>query len=587
MTGFWQRRTVRAHAASQPRRGEAFEALETRQMLSGFPGKTPAQLHLYQPSYLPQIAADTSNPPVTIVHPASSPPQALAHLDNAGKILSGQDRQGDSWTIQVHGPGYAIVTDATPNDGSLDDDIDTIQLVGTDINRTYVTGQTVASTRVLSDGTILFNHLIALDGVHSIILNGFTLAQTVPPVNGGLNNTNTGIFLPGGVGLLQFHDIQAPIDLATSDQPINIVIGQPNSPLTTQPIIRLDSIFNTVFDSTQPVNPNGIPETSPTVNITVNGQIRSLSMVSSTQSPIPAGFQNSFPVVGTTGRTAVRAVGIGNLKVRGSAINFTASRGAVPFQNGFSGLTHLRSAQFGGTADAVGLDVNGPIGTLTFAKGLGNPAGSLTGATNYGRPDSQRGYPSFGLYGGLVTATHIHRVVAAPANTVLQTPQNPADMLIHPGSTRFFAHLGNALTNAAITTSGSIDQVQITGNSQSTEIKTGFDYPSFAHGLEGTRAPSHIRNIQQKGDLVDAVVSATYRPTNGVYGAPGVTTDVAGPGYIRGRLTGGLYTAGAQTALGNRGTGFFARRKIGYLPPPLNAPQAPRGDVLPKRFGNA
>ncbi len=42
--------------------------------------------------------------------------------------------------ITVHGPGKVIVTDTTPNDGVLDDDINTIQLVGTSINSTYVTG---------------------------------------------------------------------------------------------------------------------------------------------------------------------------------------------------------------------------------------------------------------------------------------------------------------------------------------------------------------------------------------------------------------------------------------------------------------
>jgi hypothetical protein len=588
MMGFGQRRPVRANS-TQKRQCDGFEALETRQLMSGgFPTLHPGTLKFYQPTFLQQIAWDTSNNPIKVVHPADSSPRALAALDNAGRILTGKDLQGDEWEIQVHGPGYAIVSDVTPNDGVLESNIDTIQLVGTNVNTTYVTGQVKASARVITDGTIQFNHLVALNGVHSIILNGFTLAQTIAPPNGALNNTNTGIFLPGGVGLLQFHNIQAPIDLATNDQPINIIIGQANSPTLTPPIIRLDSIFNTVFDSTQLVNPNGVPNTTPTVNIAVNGELKGLQIVSSTQAPIPAGFQNSFPVVGTTGRTAVRATGVGHLKVIGSAINTTVSRTAVPFQNGFSGITHLKSAQFGGTADAVGLDVNGPIGRLKFAKGLGNPAGSLTGATNWGLPDAQRGYPSFGLLGGLVTSTKIHNVVAGPANVVLQTPQDPDFMLVHPGSTRFFHRAGNALTSAAIVAAGSIHNVSIAGNQQATEIKTGFHYPSFAKGLQGTRAPSQISQFHQKGDLIDAVVSATYRPTQtstgGVYNPTVGNKDVAGPGLIRGRLLGRLYNIGGQTALGNRGAGIFARRKIGYLPPPENATPQPRGDFIPPKF---
>src|SRR5215469_5094353 len=52
-------------------------------------------------------------------------------FNNAGKVVSGTDRAGDKWVITVHGPGYVVVTDTTPNDGALDDDINTIQLVNT------------------------------------------------------------------------------------------------------------------------------------------------------------------------------------------------------------------------------------------------------------------------------------------------------------------------------------------------------------------------------------------------------------------------------------------------------------------------
>ena len=38
-------------------------------------------------------------------------------------MVTGRDREGDEWQITVHGPGAVIVTDATPNDGALDDDL--------------------------------------------------------------------------------------------------------------------------------------------------------------------------------------------------------------------------------------------------------------------------------------------------------------------------------------------------------------------------------------------------------------------------------------------------------------------------------
>jgi len=83
------------------------------------------------------------------------------------------------------------------------------------------------------------------------------------------------------------------------------------------------------------------PRTTPTVNILVNGQLRELSFISSTQHPYTdpsqeqrgttvrytnptlspidgAGNEFLFPIVGTTGRTAVRAIGVGHFKTRGT-----------------------------------------------------------------------------------------------------------------------------------------------------------------------------------------------------------------------------------------------------------------------------
>jgi hypothetical protein len=501
-----------------------------------------------------------------------------------------------------------IVTDATPQDGALDDNIDTIQLVGTSARSTYVTGNVVASARTPTDGTVLFNKLIDTNGVKSIILNGFTLTQTVPPPNGGLNNTNTGIFLTGGVQYLQFHDIIANIDQATNDQPINIIIGDPSTPLTVQPTIRLDSIFNTVFDSNASTVPTS-PQTTGTVNIVVNGETHGLDFLSSTQnvtadpaqelrlaleprtinptiSPIfGAGEQARFPIVGTTGRTSIQTTGIGKLHVGGSAINVTASRSATPFQNGFSGMSHLKIGTFGGNADALGLDVNGPIGRLTFKRGLGSPVGANTGglthptsnqdATTAGIPTNQYGYPANFLLGGQITARRIHRLKIGAANVQRLSPTNPDYAQVN-GEPVYITKPGNATTNALITSSGSIGATTIDGNNQNSQIVSGFDYTSYASGLVGTRAASKIGPLHQHGSLIDSVTAATYRPANNQYGSAG---DVAGPGSIYGRLKGRLYSTGTTLPLGNittpnSGTGFFARRKRIYLPPPQAQPSS-------------
>src|SRR5262249_19739539 len=160
--------------------GSTLEVLEGRTLLSDN-GVHP--LGVYMPKDLSVYTLHTLEPTgYNVKHQLlSNPPPQSPLLGNEGKIVSGKDRQGNEWTIVVHGPGEAIVTDTTPNDGSLDDAIDTIQLINTDINSTYVTGNVVGSFRVQTNSTTDFNRLIDTDGVNSIILNGFNLAQTIAP----------------------------------------------------------------------------------------------------------------------------------------------------------------------------------------------------------------------------------------------------------------------------------------------------------------------------------------------------------------------------------------------------------------------
>jgi hypothetical protein len=553
--------------------GSSLEALEGRTLLTVTPNNPFFQ---YTASDLAVFNPITNKPvPYSVQHQLAfnhGPNQSL--LSNEGKIVSGKDRAGNEWTITVHGPGYVIVTDTSPNDGILDDNIDTIQLVGTDINKTYVTGNVVTSFRVQSSSTIPFNRLIAQSGVRSVILNGFSLSQTVAPLSGP-NNVNTGIFLTGGVRYLQFHDIQAPIDTSTIDVPINVVIGDPSTPLQVQPTIKLDHIFNTVFNSTLTTAPANVAQTTPTVNIIVNGQLRGLDIFSTTNSTVAAGQQFLFPTVGTTGRTSVQTLGINNLNVRGAATNLTASRSAVPFQSGFSGMQKLGTAHFHGPTDAVGIQVTGPIKSLKFDKGLGDPTGTFIGvtaggqsipATRYGLPADQASYAALGYVAGQVTANSIGSVKVDPANVNLQTPTNPDFVqLYRQGNTAYFVTPGTALTNSAIVSAGNIGRTKVTGDLLNSEIKSGFHYGSFSAGLEGTRAASKLGPYTQNGNSINGVTSATYRPFRHFYGTP---NDTAGPGRITGNVNGALQATGGITPLTNAGAGVFARTKVGYLPPP-------------------
>jgi hypothetical protein len=262
---FMQQRSGRSDWARR-RLVSAPEALESRQVLSsGVPAYAspwlPSDLFVTNPITHQRELVNSSQ----LVH--QNDPNSPG-LSNEGKIVTGQDRQGDMWTITVHGPGKVIVTDTTPNDGNLGDDIDTIQLINTNPRTTFVTGNVIPSntfpridTTSLqeitftspniqgnasgtplepSSGVIKFNQLIDLNGVKSIELNGFSLDANVSPAV----TSQTGIFLYGGVGVLSFDNINANINTAVNSTPYQIVIGEPNTPLKVEPSIFINHVFN-------------------------------------------------------------------------------------------------------------------------------------------------------------------------------------------------------------------------------------------------------------------------------------------------------------------------------------------------------
>jgi hypothetical protein len=515
-------------------------------------------------------------------------------LNNAGKVVSGTDRLGDKWVITVHGPGEVIVTDTTPNDGALDDDINTIQLVGTNPKTTYVTGNVIPSntlptgdlvtlfpvdisgdpdsfTAEPSSGIIKFNQLIDVSGVQSIELNGFSLNRNVSPAV----TTATGIFLYGGVGTLSFDNITAELDTSVNSTPYQIVIGDPANPMKVQPQIFINHVYNLVFDGATETTPPTTPVTSPSVQFIINGFVRDFELIAATQPVVPAGEQFIFPPIGTTGQTSVQAAAINNLSFAGSAKNVTISRSTVPFSSESSGLNYLKKGTFGGNADGVAIDVKGKIGKLTFKRGLGNPAYTFTGksqngllvpTTLYGTPTPATGYPSGGFLGGEIHAASIKKLTVKPANQLVQTAQNPDFVQSQiQGYPTYVASPGYSLTNAVITTSGSIGQVNVTGTPLNSEIKSGFDFVSYLAGLEGTRNPSQISALTVLGDLVNTDASATFRPTDNHYD---IVTGTAGPGAIEKRISGKNYDTGGVTGLGNTGAGVFARviTKLGPKP---------------------
>jgi hypothetical protein len=613
------------------------EALETRQLLTQSPYLPVNDYNLT--NTLP-VVNPGSVPLPEINHPIGTDPAILAGYQNEGKSIYGQDRQGNRYHLQLTGPGEIIVTDTSPNDGALDDDINTITLVGTSPTKSVLTGTVEqsfnqpSSTELLSTlGQVYFNALVADQGVKSIILNGFVLTDTITPpgspvlspLESALNQT-TGINLAGGVGLLEFEGIDGrfptPNTANTStdtlnpdltSDPIDITIGTSTTPLKVQPNIRIDHIYNTVFDSnafsqqpdTGEINPGVVPTgpvTSPTIDFVVNGEIKSFDVVSIGQEPnlatltpdlnnaflnvptqfIPtssAALEYQYPIVGTTGRTAVQTTAINHIKSTGSVTNVTFSKAIQPFQNSLSGLESVGYVQFGGQTDAVGIDAEGNIKLLKFEKGLGNPTGfasQTTTTTNpntgaaetvpalnpiyYGVPTSAYGYAALGQEGvQVVTEGTIGTLIAGPNGQFLQTSQNPASIQAGLAETEITVNQpGQAVTESLVAAGGSIGKIHIVGDITGSEIKAGYNYYAAIGGSEGVDGSSTVGPLTLRGNVVDSVISASYRPNDGIYGNG---NDTAGDGSITGVRSGSIVqTSTGTTVLGNSGSGLFSAK---------------------------
>jgi hypothetical protein len=587
-----RRRSARLSPA-RFRLGSNVEALESRQLLTQSPYLPLKDYALYNN---PPALNPGSVPVGPVNHPIGSNPALVATYSNEGKEITGEDRQGNRYDLRLTGPGEIIVTDTSPNDGALDDNINTITLVGTSLTKSVLTGtvqqsyNSPSSPEALQNlGTVYFNALVADSGVKTIVLNGFVLTDTItPPGSATLSplesamNQTTGINLLGGVGTLDFegidgrfptpntaNSINTTLNPSMTSDPIEINIGNTTTPLTVEPNIRIDHIDNTVYDSnvystdptTGEINSTTIPTgalTTPTIDLIVNGAIKNFDVVSVGETGdlmsltpdanqavldvptkyIPtanAALEYYYPTVGSTGRTAVQTTAIKNVTATGS-------------------LT------IGGQTDAVAIDSNGSIKLLEFEKGLGNPTGDSSNPIYYGTPTSADGYAALGQEGAqIVTEGTIGQLIVGPNGQFTQTSQNPA--LITSGlaeTTVTVNQPGSAVTESLVAAGGSIGKIHIIGDLTNSEIKAGYNYYAAIGGADGVSGSSTVGPLTLRGNLVDSVISASYRPVNGHYGDG---SNEAGNGTITGVRSGQVVTTSTgSTVLGNTGSGLFAKK---------------------------
>ena len=394
----------------------------------------------------------------------------------------------------------------------------------------------------------------------SIELNGFELSAAVTPAV----TTPTGVFLYGGVGTLSFDSIDAQIDTSVNPTPYQIVIG--NAEHAAQgPAVDLHQQHHQPGVRQHVDHDSDHAGDDASVEFMINGVIRNFDIVSATQGA-------SRPASSSSSRSSARPAGRPFRRRPSTTSRCTGPPRTSPCRGRRcrsrrkpAGWATCKKATFGGNADAVGIDVNGKIGKLTFKRGLGNPSGRVHGdsrsnglllpATTYGtrgldrlsRPPATLGRHDPGQEHRQAHGRAGQRAGRRRHRTRLSSSS------AEQGYPTYATSPGYALTNAVVTTSGSIDRSTSSGTQLNTEIKTGFDYPSYVAGLEGTRAASRIGKLKANGDLVNSV-------DLGELPARRTTTTATrraspGTGTITAQVTGKRYDTGGNDGLGNTGAG--------------------------------
>ncbi len=87
------------------------------------------------------------------------------------------------------------------------------------------------------------------------------------------------------------------------------------------------------------------------------------------------------------------------------------------------------------------------------------------------------------------------------------------------------------MTESLVAAGGSIGKIHIVGDLTSSEIKAGYNYYCGDRRRRRRHRLEHVGPLTLRGNLVDSVISASYRPNDGVYGNG---NDTAGNGTITG-----------------------------------------------------
>ncbi len=494
-------------------------------------------------------------------------------------LVSGTDSKGDSWTLQLIGPGQMSVVkqnDATGNPASLTSatDIKTITIGGTVPTQSRLVGK-VTKVGTNSDGRVFFNNLIQLPsrseslgsaglGILSIDMPNFWLGRTTP--TGSTTPTEPSIALPDGTDTLRFggvdatHNLPTPIATTSSDT-IFVTMGLPTYGGTR---IVIDK---SITGSEQA--PASSATTQPTtvqhgVDFVVSGRLTlfQANQIVGDATHAPGQFGNLDPKAagsgGTTVFSGVAGTGpyfvngatfkgqvtgqIGNLRVGGNATNLTA---IVSDATG-GGNDRISNFSIGGETNNVLVLAPNGLRNAVFGKGLDN------------------------------TEIYTHVINTLTAN------RDATNSNVYVDRQLSRATIGGNVTNTKILTGvvQSFTTIYQSVSGQSTSV--------FSSGTPSAPAtpvaaqPGGGMTIHVAGDVINSVFAASYEPFNGVYGDPNALalTD----GTIRGKIEGNINNATETPA--KPLLAFYAKNVYPLSGPvvPPNVPEAPYTGKQPHTF---
>ena len=497
-------------------------------------------------------------------------------------VVSGTDIDGDTWTLQLIGPGTLSVVkqnDSSGNPSALNSatEINTIQTGGTDPMKSKLVGTVTKGAN--GDGKVFFQSMSEIAnrsprftqeglGLVAIDMPNFWLGNTTPVTSQTTSTPKPSIDLPDGVNTLRFggvdttHNQATATSTSTSDM-ATVVLGLPGYGGTR--IIIDKSITSAV--SVPPAS--GSTSTTPTVvqhgvDFAVSGRLDLFQANeidgNGTLPPgqftalnsAASGTGGTIVVSGTAGEApfftsdpqlkGALTGAIGNVRIGGNATNFTT---LVTDGTG-SGNDKIANFSVGGETQNVMLVAPGGSRTLYFGKGMDTVE---VRSRDIVQLQANRG----ALNSTVVTDHQINGVNFG--GDVVNTP-------LVTGVVQNFTNIIN----------------QVEGQSSSIFSSSSPSSPEVSTAAQDN---GHI-SARVAGDVTNSTFAASVVPFNGVYGDPNQI--VIPSGNIKGKVQGTINNS--AIAPNAPSTAFFAHKVTALAGPvvPPNVPQPPYASPQPTRL---